>query len=163
MSNNKRKTRYDTNKTNDKTPEIITIIDNMINSHKNHINSLRQVKKIYIREIKNLSKSKSKKKKRINTGFAKNNTVPKNIIKFLKLDDDTELSRPEVTKRIYKELWNRGLYYKKDRRVLRVDDDVIELFGIDEDVNDITDPKDVNGFNFYNLQKLIAECYTNNN
>jgi hypothetical protein len=69
------------------------------------------------------------------------------------------MSRPEFTKRFYKLLEQRSLYYAEDKRVLRVDKEISNVLKIPMDVNGSIYYKDPKGFNFYNVQKYIAKCY----
>jgi hypothetical protein len=132
-------------------------IDGIIMSLKRQIKQLRLLKKRYRKDV--YIAAKIKKKRDIKTGFAKSSLVPDKIADFLNIPKGTSMSRPVVTKYIYRELKNRGLYYENDKRVLRVDDDVCEMFNLPKNVNHITDPKDPNGFNLFNFQKKVASCY----
>ena len=135
----------------------IGIIDEMIENHQKEIKKLRQLKRVIKKEK---SKSTRKKPKKIvHTGFTKACPVPKKIRKFLDIDKYVLLSRIDVSKMIHSVLRNRGLLCDKDKRVYRVDSDVMKLFDLDETVNKINDPKNKNGFNMYNIQTKIASCY----
>jgi len=153
-------TQQDNNQNNQQHDNVINILDNLITNHKKQINKLKFIKRIYYKDVRNSTKMKKRREKK--TGFAMKNIVPDKIADFLHINKGVEMSRPEVTKRIYQELKNRNLCYEEDRRVLRVDDDICDMFNLTTEVNNSTDPKDVNGFNFYNLQKNIADCYKNN-
>ena len=142
------------------TNSVIDMIDGLIVNHKQQIKQLRLIKKRYYKDIHNSANKKRKKEKK--TGFAKETIVPDKITAFLNIDKGTEMSRPCVTKLIYSELKNRKLFYEKDKRVLRVDDDVCDMLNLSNEVNNSTNPKDENGFNLYNFQKIIANCYKNN-
>ena len=135
----------------------IGIIDEMIENHQKEIKKLRQLKRV-IKKEKSTS-TRKKPKKIVNTGFTKACQVPKKIRKFLDIDKDVLLSRIDVSKMIHSVLRNRGLFCDKDKRVYRVDSDVMKLFDLDETVNKINDPKNKNGFNMYNIQTKIASCY----
>jgi len=161
MSNNKikRTTRkLVKKKVNKEDDSAITIMDNLIEQHKHSIIQLKELRKKYLKD----TQTKIKIKKDKQTGFAKKTITPDSIADFLGLDKDIELSRSDVFKKIYQELKRRGLCYKKDKRVLRVDDEVCEMFDLTLDVNNVIDPKDPAGFNLFNLQKKIADCYKNN-
>ena len=69
------------------------------------------------------------------------------------------MSRPEFTKNFYKTLISKNLIYEKDKRILRVDDQISKILNIPMSVNNSIDHKDKNGFNFYNVQKYIAKCF----
>jgi len=141
------------------TDQTIKRIDEIIVNLKKQIKQLRLLKKRYRKDV-NIA-SKLKKKRDIKTGFAKSSIVPDKIADFLNIPKGTEMPRPLVTKHIYTELKNRGLYYENDKRVLRVDDDVCQMLNLSKNVNNIIDPKDPNGFNLFNFQKLVAGCYNN--
>jgi hypothetical protein len=129
--------------------------------------SLKKMQTLHSIELNKLKK----KKFRVNsdrqpTGFAKKRVVTGKLADFLGVESGSELSGPEITKKVWEELKNRDLNYKgdekngikADKRVLRVDKEVSELFKVPLSVNKSTNCKDVNGFNFGNLQKYIKNA-----
>ena len=122
------------------------------------------IKKIniqYNNEILKVSKNNNKKKRLGNkqTGFGKINILPNDLADLISVNHGTEMSRPEFTKNFYKTLISKNLIYEKDKRILRVDDQISKILNIPMSVNNSIDHKDKNGFNFYNVQKYIAKCF----
>jgi hypothetical protein len=131
--------------------------------------SLKKLQSSHKSEVKKMSTKKSKKTEtRTPTGFARLRPVTGKLATFIGVESGTELSGPEITKRVWGELKNRGLTYKGDekkgvkgdQRVLRVDKEVSQLFNVPMSVNNSTSHKDANGFNFGNLQKYIKNAMT---
>lgn len=140
------------------------LLEKIKSDYQKNRSDLDKLYKLHLKQVRNADKIR--RKKRGKTGFTKPAAVPDNLAKFLKIPIGTVLSRTEITKQIYSELRKRKLYYEKDERVLRADEEIKILFNLPESVNTSTNPKDKTGFNFYNLQKYIAVCYknkTNNN
>lgn len=122
------------------------------------------VKKLLLSHRGEVKKMKVKKNKRTGeykpTGFARYKPVTGRIADFIGVQQGTELRGPDVTSKVWNELKNRGLAYESDKRVLRVNEEVSKIFGVPMSVNNSTDPKDKNGFNFGNLQKYIKKAQT---
>lgn len=104
----------------------------------------------------------SKMKKKTNSkpsGFLTPEVVPEKIAKFLEITPDTKLSRPQIASQIWKKMKEKKLL-GNDKRVFQVDKEVSELLGVPMSVNKIKKHDDVtNGFNFRNLQKVIAKAF----
>lgn len=115
------------------------------------------------RENRNLlrlvGKNQRKKREPTHTGFTKPSVVPECLAEFVGIDKDTVMARTQLTKMIYDIIKNRGLYYEQDKRVLRADQELMDIFKLPPSVNDSQDHRDKNGFNFFTLQKHIAQCY----
>lgn len=125
-------------------------------------NNLKKLEALYNHDVVKATKNNNKKKKARDlkpTGFGKLRAVPDKLADLVGIDKGTIMSRPEFTKKFYKLLDDRKLYYEGDRRVLRVDNEISRVLNISMDVNKSTNYKDDNGFNFYNVQKFIAKCY----
>lgn len=131
-----------------------TICDNMLNDIENMRNDIKKLKKLYAKK----EKSNIEKKKR-KTFITKTYPVPNNICKLLNIPESTNLSRADVTKKIYTYINDNDLHYQNDKRVLRVDNNLSNALNISFDVNKCIDPKDKNGLNIFNLQTYIAKCY----
>jgi hypothetical protein len=123
--------------------------------------NLPRIKQALNHDLKYASKHKILKKRttKKSTGFAGTSKVPTKIAKFLKLGENETMSRTQVTSQIYSILKKRGLYDENDKRILHVDDEVMELFGLDKSVNNVTDARDPNGLTFYNFQTHIKQIY----
>jgi len=93
---------------------------------------------------------------KLHSGFSNPVTVPKKLAKFLKLNKGVKLSKPELTKKIWKTIKDKDLVYANDSRVFRTNTEVSDIFGVDEKANDSISHKDKYGFNFCNLQSHIS-------
>jgi hypothetical protein len=78
--------------------------------------------------------------------------IPKDICKFLSIDENIQLPRPEVAKRIFQYVKDKNLRSSEDRRIIIPDIAIKELFNLKDD--EILDWK--------NFQVKLAEIYRNN-
>ena len=99
------------------------------------------------------------KNKNIKRGLQIKIKVPKKICIYLEIEEDIKLSKPEVQKLIYKKIKEKKLFYEKDKRVLRVDNELSDLLNINKNVNNSINPKDKSAFNIYNFNKYLSELY----
>lgn len=121
--------------------------------------ALKELEGAYKHDTKKLAKRKTKKTgDHKPTGFAKKQPVPTKLARFIGVEPETELSGPEITKKVWEQLRERNLFYKDDKRVFRTDKVVSDVFGVKKSVNNSTDHKDPEGFNFCNLQKFISQA-----
>lgn len=121
--------------------------------------SLRKLESAYNTDMKKMKKTKPKREKpHVPTGFNKAKPVPEKLAKFLGVNPGTELSGPQVTKKVWAILKEKELTYEKDKRVFRTDAEISKLFNVPKSVNNSTYHKDKMGFNFCNLQKYIANA-----
>lgn len=91
------------------------------------------------------------------TGFAKPALVPDKLANFIGVPSGTMLSGPQITKKVWDQLKERKLMLE-DKRVFRTNDEVSEVFGVSESVNNYTNHNDKEGFNFCNLQRYISNA-----
>lgn len=138
------------------------LLEQLTLDFRSHRNELRKLKKQYRVNIRNAKKG-AKRKKTGNTGFTKPERVPDSIAELISIDKGSEMPRTQVAKEIYRVLNERGLRYEQNKRVLRADKQIKKIFNLPESVNQSTDEKDPHGFNFYNIQTYIAQCYNNQN
>lgn len=121
--------------------------------------NLRKLESAYNSDIKKIRKTRPKRNvPHKATGFAKPKPVPEKLAKFIGVDPGTELTGPQVTKKVWSQLKEKGLTYEKDMRVFRTNAEVSKLFNVPKSVNESTYHKDKAGFNFCNLQKFIANA-----
>lgn len=137
--------------------EKISQMNKDMKTIKNEMNKLLIA---YNYDIKKVTKYKFKKgdKKRI-TGFMKPKSIPSKLEEYLDLKKGTKMTRNEIVKMMYKRIQDSSLIYDKDGRVFRANNELMKLFNLNKTVNDSVDPKDKDGFNFYNFQKHIANLY----
>ncbi len=122
--------------------------------------NLKKLESAYTSDIKRVSKNSAKKIiRRKKTGFNKPKVVPEKLAKFIGVASGTELTGPEVTKKVWFQLREKGLMYEKDKRVFRTNQEVSDVFDVPKFVNKSTRHDDKEGFNFRNLQKYIANAY----
>jgi len=93
------------------------------------------------------------------SGFNKPSPVPEKLAKFIGVKPGEELTRPQITSKIWKQFHTRHLTLDADKGVLRVDTEISDLFKIPMSVNDIKDRKDTNGLNFKTLPKYIKNAF----
>lgn len=121
--------------------------------------SLRKLESAHRAEIKSVRKHKQKRNGQHKpTGFAKPQVVPEKLAKFIGVKSGAELTGPEITSKVWKQLKDRNLTYEKDKRVFRTNKEVTALFNVPASVNNSVDHRDENGFNFCNLQTFIAHA-----
>ena len=125
------------------------------------------LKKFYKLVEKDISKA-SKGRRRVNrerspTGFGKAGVIPEGLRTLLKIDETTEMTRPEVTKKLYVYLDTHNLRDAKDKRIMRANAELATAFGLTTEqmksINDSNDIKGNKGLNFYNIQKFVAALY----
>lgn len=121
--------------------------------------TLKKLDAAYRYDIKRVRKHKQKRNGAHKpTGFAKPQVVPDKLAKFIGVKPGDELTGPEITSKVWKQLKERDLTYEKDKRVFRTNKEVTALFNVPASVNDSKDHRDKEGFNFCNLQKYIANA-----
>jgi hypothetical protein len=143
---------------------FIQICDNLIikinQTSKELKDDIRHLKKIYTREIKNNNEKKGRgyiKKKK--TGFTTDEQIPDSLAILIGVDMGTMMPRTALKKKVYAVIKERGLFWDGDKRVLRADKEIMDVFNLSEDVNKCTDVTDRSGFTFFTIQKHIASCY----
>jgi len=142
------------------------MMDILNKRHKEDTLLKKSVKKLCERAMKYMNKPVKRKNKskspRMPTGFGKNMAVP---VEFKKLFDiqENEIPRTSISRLLHDYLKNNNLKDVNDKRVHRVNDALAETFGFTKEqvkyMNDSTDSKDKNGFNFYNVQNYIKAIY----
>jgi chromatin remodeling complex protein RSC6 len=121
--------------------------------------TLRKMESAHRAEIKSVRKHKQKRNGLHKpTGFAKPQVVPEKLAKFIGVKGGSELTGPEITSAVWKQLKSRNLTYENDKRVFRTNKEVSALFNVPVTVNTSVDHRDENGFNFCNLQTYIAHA-----
>ena len=130
--------------------------------------NLKKFYKLVEKDVLKASKGRRRgNRERSPTGFGKAGTIPEGLRTLLKLDETTELTRPEVTKQLYAYLDAHELRDTDDKRIIRVNADLVKAFGLTaeqaKNINECTDIKGINGLNFYNIQKYVAALYNETN
>ena len=122
---------------------------------------IRSIKKMYQKEVKKNNKHKNKGNMNETAGINKPTTVPDKLADLIGIKRGAVMPRTKVGSLIYNEFGDRGLLYSRDKRVMRVDNELKQIFNVDIIVNNSTNPKDKVdvGINFYNLHSYIKRCY----
>lgn len=125
--------------------------------------NLKSLELAYNQDVKQAKKNAKKQKREKKSGFETAKVVPDKLAEFLEVPKGSELARPDVAKKVWQKLRERGLISEQDKRVFKTDKLVTEIFGVPVSVNKITESRNKAGFNFYNLQKYIKNAYANEN
>lgn len=139
--------------------EIEDKIESQIDNLRELRNEIKGIRTIYQSDLNRAFKAKrTRGKEGAPQGFNKKSVIPDKMTDLVSITRGTAMSTPEYTSALFKELKKRGLYYEKDRRVLRVDKEVTEVLGVPESVNKSIDSKDENGFNISTIQSYISKA-----
>jgi hypothetical protein len=134
------------------------ITENM-NSLKSLQNSVKKLESAYDRDLLYIYNNKEKKEINRNRGLMCPIYLPNNLAKLIGVEPKTSMDRPTFTKKLYEILDERGLKYEGNKKVLRADKEIMEIFNLPKSVNESTNPNDKNGFNFSTLQTYIAQIW----
>lgn len=98
-------------------------------------------------------KQKRKRKGGTSGGFNAEKPVPGPLIKYLELDDGTELSRPKVVSLLHKKFSEKGLKDEDNRHNTVLDKEAAKILGgkVGQNINMLTD-----------FQKFVKQIYENN-
>ena len=142
-----------------------SVLDLLKTSKEQYHKLSSEVKKLelfYYHDVKKVKKQKPKRNGNHKpTGFAKPQAVPFKLAKFIGVESGTELTGPEITKKVWAQMRAKNLIYDKDKRVFRTNKEITDVFGVPESVNTSVVHDDKNGFNFCNLQRFIAAALKN--
>jgi hypothetical protein len=125
-----------------------------------------EIKKIKREYKKFMTKNNMRKNpKDCNAGIHKKEVIPKSLSKLFDVDDSTTASRSELGGKFNKLFKSRGLVFDKDKRIMRVDDELAGIFGVDLNTingcNNIGDAK-TKGICILNIQKHIKQIFESN-
>ena len=102
------------------------------------------------------------------TGFGKAGVVPVGLRTLLGIAETEQMTRPDVTNKLYTYLDEHKLRDAEDKRIIRADAGIAKAFGLTtEQVKSINAYKKNEsgkveknkGFNFYNIQRYVAALY----
>ena len=142
------------------------LMDILNKRHKEDTLLKKSVKKLCERALKQMNRPTKRKNKskspRLPTGFGKQMAVPLEFKKLFNIQEN-EIPRTSISRLLHDYLKNNNLKDVSDKRVHRVNDALAETFGFTTEqvkyMNDSTNSKDKNGFNFYNVQNYIKAIY----
>jgi chromatin remodeling complex protein RSC6 len=139
--------------------QIITDIEKLSRIIRGLASDLKKVKRAYTKEHRGLEKMAKGKKKRSRdpnapprapSGFNKPGPLSKDLCKFLKVPENTELSRPDVTKRLTHYIKENNLQNEANKREILPDKKLAKL---------LSGPTDGTQLTFFNLQKYIKHHF----
>lgn len=140
---------------------LLLKVENSIKEMKLVREELKKIKQTYITEQKKLSDKKAKLHSEP-TGINKQLEIPDKLAHLVGENKGVKMTQAQYTSKFYKNvLEKRGLFLVDNKKVLRADDEILELFNLDPVVNSSTSDKDKNGFNFYTLPKYISRAIKN--
>ncbi len=130
-----------------------------------HREQIRRIKKTYEKELKKCNKRKKKTITNDKAGINKAIQVPDKLADLVGIPRGTSIPRTKLGGLVYKVFQDRDLLYDNDKRVMRVDNELQNIFGVSSNVNKSINPKDKVdvGINFYNLHTYIKRCYEESN
>ena len=139
----------------------LTDLRNKVSSQTEVLKNLKScIKKVETSYQQDMNKALKAKRKRSGpvkaTGFVKELNLAKDLAELIGVPEGTKISMPTYTKKFYEMLKANNLFYEQDGRVLRANEEIKRVFKLPDSVNESTDYRDKNGFNFYTLQKHIA-------
>ena len=122
--------------------------------------SLKKLESLYDHDLSKAVKSKQKRTKLDDktkaTGIFKQRELSKDLAELIGENEGTVMSMPEYTKKFFKMMKENDLLCKTDGRVFRANDKIMKVFNLPASVNESTNHKDKDGFNFCNLQTHIS-------
>lgn len=116
-------------------------------------NKFVKSQEVFMSKIIKMHNKSGTKKKRKNTentgksGFNKPAKLPKAFSKYLNLDEDTEMTRPQLVKQLNKKFMDDG--FKKDREICISNKKISKILGVDKD----------HKFHAKDYHKFIASYY----
>lgn len=102
------------------------------------------------------------------TGFGKASVVPSELRTLLGISETENMTRPDVTKKLYAYLDEHKLRDADDNRIMRVDAAIAKAFGLTAEqvktINSYKKPEEGKiekdkGLNFFNIQRYVAALY----
>lgn len=146
--------------------QYVELMEILNKRHKEDTLLKKSVKRLCERALKQMNKPTKRKNKsrvpRVPTGFGKQMAIPVEFKKLFDIKED-EIPRTSISRLLHDYLKNNNLKDVNDKRVHRVNDALAETFGFTPEqvkyMNESTDSKDKNGFNFYNVQNYIKAIY----
>ena len=126
---------------------------------KQHNRELREVAKAHGGRRKR-TQNPEKKEGRAESGIKKPVGISDDLCEFLGEPSGTLLSRPEVTKRIFAYLRERGLQNAENKTIFKVDDQLSELLGDPVHLIRSDKPHLGYGYSSTNLQRYLIPHFT---
>ena len=144
----------------EETSSLTTKFDGIVNSLSNfrsQITSLQQqlrvLEKCVTKEVNTLKKEANKKKLKTSrkpSGFAKPSPITNDLCVFMKLPENTQVARTEVTQYIIKYIREHNLQHSDNHKIIIPDEPLKQLLGI----------KDGDEVTYFNLQKYMNKHFT---
>lgn len=119
-------------------------------------NEIKSVEKRVMKKMRQAQKKipqKRRGKRKTPGGFARPVELSDELCSFLGKDEGTKMARTEVTKEIVKYIHENQLQDNQDGRVIKCNDELKALLGVDEQSDDVT---------YFTLQKYMNRHYISN-
>uniref|UniRef100_A0A6C0HFY2 DM2 domain-containing protein n=1 Tax=viral metagenome TaxID=1070528 RepID=A0A6C0HFY2_9ZZZZ len=116
---------------------------------------LRVLERSVTKEVKTLRKDALKKKAKVArkpSGFAKPSHITNELCLFMKLPENTEVARTEVTQYVIKYIRDHNLQHTDNRKIIMPDEALKQLLDIKEG-DEVT---------YFNIQKYMNKHFQNN-
>ena len=116
---------------------------------------LRVLERSVTKEVKTLRKDALKKKAKVArkpSGFAKPSHITNELCSFMKLPENTEVARTEVTQYVIKYIREHHLQHTDNRKIIIPDEPLKQLLDIKEG-DEVT---------YFNIQKYMNKHFQNN-
>ena len=116
---------------------------------------LRVLERSVTKEVKTLRKDAIKKNAKVArkpSGFAKPSHITKELCLFMKLPENTEVARTEVTQYVIKYIRDHNLQHTDNRKIIMPDEALKQLLDIKEG-DEVT---------YFNIQKYMNKHFQNN-
>lgn len=161
VDSNHEQENIDSSKFEDEIGSLLKKMDERKIMDKNIKLQLKKLVTAHKQDLKKEKSRKSRKGKQTNpTGFVKQTPITRpEFAKLLGVEVGTEMSGPQITQKIHIILEEKGLRYKKDKRIFRTNKEIRKVFLVDELVDESTDANDEHGFNFGTLQFFIKQAH----
>jgi hypothetical protein len=137
-------------------------LDDYKTKNKVMMSCLKKLESSYDSDMKKIEKMKRKRSGNHKpTGFENPYNIPNKFADFLNVEHGCKMTGPEITKKMWEVLREKGLVSDKDGRVFKVTKEVMDVFKLPKEALKVTKMDIDNGFNMLNLQKYIKVALEN--
>ena len=136
----------------------LSFVSNSIKELKTIETELKTIKSLYQKEYSKQNKKPRKKSTSIH-GFVKKVGISKALAKFLKVPEDTLISRPEVTHLVSKYIKEHSLANPEKKSIFKTDSHLKKILGEPRFLIDKNKPEIGEGFSYFNLQLYMRDHF----
>jgi chromatin remodeling complex protein RSC6 len=140
----------------DKFSHIQSVIQTLCKELKTVEGELKNLKSLYMKELKTKKKRKERKNTSAN-GFVKPCTLSKEMSEFLELKNNEMISRPQVTKMISAYIKKNNLQNPENGSYFKADKKLEKLLGKPVHLLVSSSPEKGTGYSYFNLSKYLKE------